>query len=372
MPDGTANQLLRDALVRRQVYLQRYSRSLSKDIIAQLDETEKAVRDQIERRLGALAGKDFSATTNARLNVLANTLEKLRRDAFSGAAEMWDSNMQELAAVEAEFLDAAIKDVSPVVLDTTMPDPVHLGSIVSTQPMQGHLLADWAEGLAAADVDRIMASVRTGIAQGRTTEEIVRDVLGSAQMNGADGILETSRRDIRSITNTAVQTVAGEARQAYAEANSDILPEEQYVATLDAHTTIECAAEDGNIYKVGEGPEPPIHWNCRSTRVPVIDGAAIGDRPATSAYEGELAGLDPEARAERVAELTGRLPGSTTYNDFLGRQTKGFQEDVLGSTRASLFREGGLTVDRFTDRNQNLYTLDQLRAREPDAFRRIK
>lgn len=372
MPEGTSNQLLRDTLVRRQIYLQRYSATLSRDITALLDDTEKQVRDTIERRLAALEGKDFSATTNSRLNVLANALEKLRRDAFNGANEMWDEHLQALAVAEAEFLDSAIKDVSPVILDTTMPDPVHLGSIVSTQPMQGHLLEDWASGLASKDVDRMMASVRTGIAQGSTTDEIVRGILGSASMDGADGILEMTRKDIRSITHTAVQTVAGEARQAYAEANSDIIPKEQYTATLDSRTTIECAALDGEVFDVGEGPMVPLHWNCRSVRVPILDGAAIGDRPATSAFEDDLAGLDKEERAARVSELTGRVPGTTTYQAFLGRQTNAFQEEVLGTQRAALFRDGGLTLDRFTDRKNQPYTLNQLRTREPEAFQRIR
>lgn len=367
---ATSNELFRDALVRRQIYLSKFSDGLAADIIGLLDDTEKDLRLTLLDRLGEIEGRNFSARTTSRLNALEKSIAKLRADAFDGAAEMWDTHMQELAAAEAEFLDSALIDVLPVEVDTVMPDPVKLAGIVSVQPMQGKILADWASKMQEADLERIMSRIRVGMAQGNTTDEIVQKVIGTRALDGRDGATEVARRDAASITQTAIATVAGETRQEYYAANSDIIGEELYVATLDDRTTEECAALDGETFPIGEGPQPPIHWNCRSTRVPVIDGEVLGERPAVSATDAELDGLDPEARANRVAEMVGTVPATTTYSEFLGNQTEAFQESVLGVTRAQLFRDGELPLNRFVNSTGHTYTLDQLRAREPEAFRR--
>jgi hypothetical protein len=45
-----------------------------------------------------------------------------------------------------------------------------------------------------------------------------------------------------------------------------------------------------------------------------------------------------------------------------------FQEDVLGVTKAKLFRDGKLPLDRFVDRNGNELTLKDLAKKHADAF----
>ena len=72
---------------------------------------------------------------------------------------------------------------------------------------------------------------------------------------------------------------------------------------------------------------------------------------------------------KRMRELTGRAPAKTTYQEFLGRQSAEFQDDVLGVTRGKLFRNGGLTLDKFVDQSGKLFTLDQLAASHSAAFK---
>jgi hypothetical protein len=45
-----------------------------------------------------------------------------------------------------------------------------------------------------------------------------------------------------------------------------------------------------------------------------------------------------------------------------------FQDEILGVTKGRLFREGGLTLDRFVDSKGREYSLDELRKRDADAF----
>lgn len=56
-------------------------------------------------------------------------------------------------------------------------------------------------------------------------------------------------------------------------ANRDAgIPKEKYVTVLDSLVDEECAQYDGDIYDVGQGPMPPLHVNCRCSRIPWVGG----------------------------------------------------------------------------------------------------
>lgn len=76
-------------------------------------------------------------------------------------------------------------------------------------------------------------------------------------------------------------------------------------------------------------------------------------------------------RARRDAwgqENIGQLPSSTTYSEWMSRQPVAFQDEVLGTTKARLFRSGKLTLDDFVDRAGRELPLAELRRRFPRAF----
>jgi hypothetical protein len=95
-----------------------------------------------------------------------------------------------------------------------------------------------------------------------------------------------------------------------------------------------------------------VTHNCRSTIAPVV---------AEEFQKKRLPGFK---------KPTGKITPETTYGEWLKQQTSGFQDEALGPTRAKLFREGGLTVDRFRNETGVVYTLEQLQALEPLAFER--
>jgi hypothetical protein len=63
-----------------------------------------------------------------------------------------------------------------------------------------------------------------------------------------------------------------------------------------------------------------------------------------------------------------------SYYDWLKQQPAAFQDKAIGPVRAKLFREGGLSVERFAelqlDRNFAPLTLTQMKVLEPLAFER--
>jgi SPP1 gp7 family putative phage head morphogenesis protein len=363
----TANDQIHDATLRRQVYLQQYANGLQQTVIRLLDSTEGDVRAELERRISTLITAEgaaaFTNDTAGQLQAMTDAIAAIRGPAIDQALNgTLSDNLQELGPSESSYMDDTFKTHSPVVLDTALPNALQLAAAVQSSPMEGRVLSDWASGLAADDTQRIMDAVRSGMAEGKTSDSIIRDVLGTGVLNGADGVTETTRRNAAAITQTAVATVASDARAAYSEANSDIIDKEVWVATLDGFTCEECAALDGQQFDVGDGDQPPAHYNCRCVRVPSLDGKLIGDRPYTTATEDALDGMSEDERRQAVEDMTGQVPASMTYQDWLSRQSEEFQNDVLGPARADLFRDG-MPLSKFVNRDGDTLTLDELESK---------
>lgn len=394
-PELEPNKALRALVLRHQIALLRYAEGLRTKVLNQLASSERDLRDLLIKRLVGLANGDLRETyTQKRLESLIEAISEIRTGVVRSSIGDLEAELNELIADEAEFTAEALKAVAPVELDVLMPSPEKLAALVKHQPFEGRILSEWADDIAEADLQRIRGAIINGMTAGENVDTITRRVMGSGPLNGADGILQLTRNNASAITRTAVNSFSNAARAEVSEANADIISEEVYLATLDARTTAICRALDGNKYPRGEGPHPPSHFQCRSVRIPLIDGRLIGNRPLKAITDkqilreytaenglekvttrkdlpkGHKTTYDTYAR-KRIAETTRVVDANITYEQFLRDQPEWFQNDVLGKDKARLFREGGLTLDRFVDANGRQYSLAELRTRETETFQRV-
>lgn len=130
------------------------------------------------------------------------------------------------------------------------------------------------------------------------------------------------------------------------------------VAGVVVHNSALCRARDGKIYPVDSGPRPPAHVACRSSTAPV-----------TKSWK-ELGLNLNEAPPGTRASMNGQVPDDLVYSSWLRKQPVEFQEEVLGKTKATLFRKGEIDLDRFVDRAGNELTLAELRRKEAEAWER--
>jgi len=389
---ATANEELLDALTRHQIYLSRVSGSVRDRIHRVLDDTEADLVGQIETRMARAAGGLGSARELARLKAILRVVRRLRGRAWEQATKIWVEELSALALAESRIVAGLIDTASPVVLNLALPPPRLLSAIATSRPFEGRTLRQWARSVELEDLRRINNAVRVGMAAGETGPSIARRVVGTARLRGRDGLTQITRRNAEAITRTAVNHVGNSARAELFSENSDLFEQERFVATLDGRTTLVCAGNDGKVFSIGSGPIPPLHFACRSLRVPELGQGPISQRPARPATRrqllrefGEEKGLGRIGSRERLPrgtkgafdrferrrlrELTGRLPGKTTYAEFLRRQSREFQDDVLGPTRARLFRDGRLQLDRFTNRNGDQIPLADLARKHAESFR---
>jgi len=315
----------------------------------------------------------------------------MRRTQWKEITKEWVEEVVNVAKDQSSAAAGIIKTAAPVVLDLQLPAVSQLRAIVNTNPFEGRTLKQWADTIAEQDIARMLDQIRIGLVQGESSQQIARRLVGTAALKGKDGIFEVTRRHAMSITRTAVMSTAAASREALYAENSDLFDRERYVATLDSRTTPICRSLDGKIFPLGQGPRPPVHWNCRSIRVPWFSDEYIAQRPARAFTQQQLLrefssaeGL-PRVRSRaalprgyktsfdefarrRMRELTSVIPSNVDYGTWLGRQTLEFQDDVLGPTRGALFRKGGLTLDKFVDATGSTRSLSNLARLHRDAF----
>lgn len=380
----TANEQFLDAMIRHQIYLMRLSGKVRNDIFKLLEATEADMQAEILRRLKNIGDSGLTPSNITKMNALIKVLRAMRQAAWKQAEQAWIDDMIDLAKSEPAFVAGIAKTVAPVTLIMDLPTTRQLKSIVTSRPFEGRTLRQWARSLAATDLRRMEDAIKIGMVQNENNAQIARRVASAANL---------SKNNAASVTRTAVNHVANQAKQDFFKANPLSFAKEMYVATLDSNTTAICQSLDGKMFEMGKGRIPPVHFNCRSIRVAILNDQVLGNRPMKPVTERQLLreftkkegiptvtsrgalprgyrGSFDKFGRQRTRELVGRVPANVNYQDFLKRQSASFQNDVLGNTKGRLFRRGGLTVDNFVNRVGDELTLSQLASRHSDAFRK--
>jgi len=133
--------------------------------VAILDQSEIRVRDMIERDLVDVAG-----------------ISGIRVGEAMKAA---DRAAARVAIVRTKAIKKAFR---------------YLRSRIGNTPIHGHSLAVWAE-----DKARLDKTIRTWLMAGLENTEIARKVVGSAKVNGIDGMTEVTRHHILQLARAAIK-----------------------------------------------------------------------------------------------------------------------------------------------------------------------
>lgn len=106
-----------------------------------------------------------------------------------------------------------------------------------------------------------------------------------------------------------------------------------------------------------------VTHNCRSSTTPVIANKQLREALRKNATQ-----------ASKGAEGGEQVAADLTYYEWLKTQPASFQDEAMGPVRAKLFRDGGISAERFAElsigKNFEPLTLDEMRALEPVAFER--
>lgn len=320
----TLNTRMFDRFVRHRHRLERVKAGLQRKYLSllPLSEIVSVLRSRLPRirsrgSVAAIAGqKNYRA--------LRDAVRRASSGAFASIRDRFVDDLRELAIRESRFVVRVLGEELEFDFSSVVPSRSRLRRIIR-EPIAGKTLTQWTQDISRATAGNTMREVNLGIVNGETTDQIVRRVTSRR------GPLSQARREWSTIIDTAAGHSADGAQSVATDANRSVVREEQWSAILDSLTCPICAGLDGRRFPVNEGPRPPndTHPACRCTRIPVIKGG-------------------------------GKLQDKPTYVQWLRRQPRSVQDEVLGPTRARLWRGGRITIDRMVDSRRRILTLDEL------------
>ena len=343
---------LAEIATRFQVQLEGLKTSSQRDFNKVQNLMEEILRD-------GLGTREISELSRRQLENLISRIKENQSLAMSSQVDDLVESLKDLAKYSYEFEAGALVAGSTVERVTQRLSIAELWKKVLEHPLSvdGSLLSSWTNKLTSVQVTSTENLIRRGYIESWSNRELLQAYRGTRANQFKDGIVSTIGRSNETVIRTAMQHVNSVARLKVWEDNDDIVKAYRWVSTLDIRTSSKCRHLDGEEFKIGEGPLPPIHPNCRSTTVAVLDPA----------FEEFRAGLTR-------ASASGPVPQKLTYYEWLKRQSKDFQDSVLGDSRATLFRDGGMSVEDFTRLQLNRYfkplTLAEMRKLKPLAFQR--
>lgn len=366
----TANEVIADLTVGHQVDLQLYANGVVRRMIALLNRTDADLFAALSEALEN-AGTAWSIE---RLELLLASVRTINAAAYGTLAQALGRELADLAQYEAQFQLGMFRAAIPAevvasvgVAEVSVPQ---VYSAALARPFQGRLLREWASSIEASRLQRIRDEIRIGFVEQQTVPQIVRRIRGTRARAYSDGIIEIDRRSAENVVRTAVAHTAAHVRESFFDRNSDLIKALEWSATLDLRTRDICRPRDGKRYEpkthkpIGHtqawlsGPGRS-HWGCRSCALPI-----------TKSWS-ELGGANlPEFSPATRASMDGQVAAEQTYGAWLRRQSAARQDEVLGATRGALFRRGGLEIEAFTNNRGTLLSLQELRSRDAEAFRK--
>lgn len=340
---------LEDIAIRLQIYLERLKTSQTGEFNKSLEELMALVEEEF-------GTTELQGVSRTRLEKMLRSIRVTHADSLEEYVDAFFAGLRELAdytySTEGEALIAA-----STLRRVSSPRFKELWREVEARPLasSGDRLLPWTNLLKTDQIVAVENLIRKAHVQGWSTPMMLQGLRGTRANRYTDGLMPRIGRGNETIIRTAIQHVAATARMVVWEDNEDIIRGYRWVSTLDTRTSSICRGLDGQEFEMGSGPVPPIHPNCRSTTVPLLD-------PVYDILE----------RGGTRSSLTGQVSRSTTYYEWLKNQPFSFQESVIGYKRAKLLQDGGLSAEEFARLQLNRLfeplTLEEMRRLKPLAF----
>lgn len=341
---------LQDQIIKHALELQRLSAHDEAEALRIMAELE----DELKR---LLAVGNLSNARKREIEDLIKQADEIIASHYGDVAKVVDTRGL-IAVVSQRTVDALKGVLSSIV----MPTAERIASLAKEVLIDGAPASAWWARQSEDTAFKFAREVREGVLLGEAQERIVSRIVGRGD---EPGILDTARRNVRTLVHSSVMTAANRARlETYRKnmAGGDTL---YWLATLDGHVCPVCMALDGSQWdrdgnpvkgnKIAWNGGPPAHFGCRCT---------LSLRPGASKLR-ELVGDDA---IDAVLNAPGRASkdgptSATSMQEFLKRQSPEFIEEMLGKGRAELFLEGKITVKDLVSGTGRELSLAELRAR---------
>lgn len=337
-----------------------------KQLVAALHKARTEVAERLEA--GAVGLVAVTAWTHDRLETVGRYLD----DVLAGTRKDMVGLIAHASTLAAEnsleeyngMLSLGGRAPCVSLVDMT---PAQIRAWFEVTPLGGRALSAWVDRAFSSGVRASMLTMlQSGGLQGKGTPGMVRDALMTAWEQGE----ALTHRDAITVARTYTQTANVNAMTSVYEANSDIVQGWQWCATLEPGykqtgrgTCLRCAALDGQVFKLRQGPPCPLHARCRCVRSPKLktwrdlgmDFDEIQDftRPYTVRPDENI-----DEGGRRAILEAGFHQGS--YGTWLAGQNEAMQREIMGPERFALYASGRVRFEDFVDTAGRLIPLEAL------------
>lgn len=303
----STTEYLIDASTRHQIMLQRLSGGSFNKL--------KPILEQLQKDVKARLRDDPTDFQMHRLTALMSDIQSLFDAANSEVSKQLNLDLDEFIPYETDFQYRMLGNA--VTTELTLPAIEQVvaavtaakAELISGGVTKRLTIAEMVETLGTKPAT-IENKIRAGIIEGKSVDQMVRDIMRIAN--------QAHKRDVRTVVRTAFNLAGSEARRAVNAANSDVLIGERLIVTLDSRTSVTCygLGSKNEIYKIGEGPQPPLHFGCRTIRTGAVD-----PRYAVPGIKGLKS-----ARGDSGVE---QIDTDITFDQFLKNQSVAFQKEFF-------------------------------------------
>ncbi|ENK2023284.1 minor capsid protein [Vibrio alginolyticus] len=313
-----------DSWIKHEIYMRgQYSR-INKEMQVFVEELYEDITAKI-------TSDELTEYSKNHYNKILQEIDELIESQYITISEALEDSLTELAVYQstyaAEFAvtNELLKGLkTPVVVKEEL-----LRALVTDEACDGLEFAEWINREKNSVQQNIKKQIRIGVAAGESNSKIMKRLVGTGATNHIGSTKKKTQANLEAVVRT-------QAKHATTQATKETFIKSgiaKYVlsAVLDSRTTDTCKNLDGTVHEYAEkgAMHPPFHPNCRTTEMPYIEGADIGE----------------------------------TYPQWLARQSPDTQKEALGAGKFKLYLQG-MPISKFVDNNYNVMTLEQLKLKE--------
>ncbi len=356
----TSADTIADALLRREVFNQRFASHLVNDNV---DGTIQSFARKLPSLLNEFG--DAEGLNMMERRAVARSIVAQMRDDWGG---MWvdiTDELDQMAIMDANHTGSIYDDILDVDLiipkNEVLIGHINQSTMVLTagQTSQAGTWTTFLKQNVDAATKAINGAVWDGYTSGLTNQQISRNIRGTFNRTTKmyeGGILQGRvKAQADALVRTGTSHFSNQARDRTYQANKDILESRILVATLDKRTTLLCRGRHLKEWDIEDKSYPrlPFHFNERSVYVVRVKGL--------DPLEGKIPSNGGKIVDSELVSKRGVIDADTSMDTWLKGQPKPFIVETLGPARADLFIKGNLPIDKFTDLTGRTLTLEELK-----------
>lgn len=348
------NDVIADKTIIHNVDLMRADAGTRRKVIKMLIDLERDIKSQMHG--SNFMGPKAEVYRKQRLAKLMKQVSETSSTAYRDIKELMSHELVDLAKMESGWAAGLVSDVLKVDLAGTALPAKHLRNIANNELVMGSRPFEWWTDQPKQLSKAFNREMRMGMSEGESIAQMTKRVKNI--------VLPARKNQAKTLVRTSYQAVAQKTRYDTFKEMDDVLKGFTWLSTLDTKTSDLCIARSTKRYTLDLKPVghsipalggPPIHFNCRSTLVPLTKSwEELGAKTKTKF----------DSRPAMQSSLKGYVPADLDYEGWLKTQPEATQKAALGKGKWELWKVGKITsLTQLVDQTARPLTLSQIRTK---------